>query len=57
MTTVYKIGPTTNAARKSNPGKKNFNGMEILVRYVIAIAIKDKSKKNPISYSFFVNAL
>jgi hypothetical protein len=29
---VYKMGPITNAAKNNIPGKKNFSGIEIVVR-------------------------
>lgn len=57
MMTVYKIGPITNADKNKIPGKKNLRGIERLVKYVIAIATKARSKKIPISYSFLANAL
>ena len=47
----------TKADKNKIPGKKNFNGIERLVKYVIAIASNEKSKNAPISYSFLANAL
>jgi hypothetical protein len=51
------MGETTNAKRRSIPGRKNFNGIDFLVRYVKRVSRMTAKRNTPMTYSFWAIAL